>query len=128
MYECRCYKEHQLIWLLVTGEWCFPEVDHRDTDGTNNRWRNLRRATRIQNMHNSSLTERNRSGFKWVRTIIRDDLKRPRFQASVLGQYLGTFNTPAQAHAVAAAYAKKNCGAFFNPGTRSRAAAQGART
>lgn len=126
MIDRRCYHEHQVIWLIVTGEWCRPEVDHRDTDACNNRWSNLRRATRLQQMHNSTVSERNRAGLKWVRTIIRDDLIRPRYQATVFGKYLGTFDTPERAHRVAVLYAKKHCGAFFNSGQR-QAASKGVR-
>lgn len=46
------YRAHRVIWLIVTGAWPIFEVDHKDTDGTNNRWRNLRPATRRINNQN----------------------------------------------------------------------------
>lgn len=48
----RLYLEHRLIWFLVTGTWPDPEVDHRNRKFDDNRWRNLRVATREQNTAN----------------------------------------------------------------------------
>lgn len=41
------YQGHRVIWFLVTGDWIM--VDHRDLDGTNNKWGNIRAATQQQN-------------------------------------------------------------------------------
>lgn len=60
------YVLHRIIWLWMTGGPPLDEVDHRDTDGSNNRWRNLREATSSQNRGNSSLSHRNISGCKGV--------------------------------------------------------------
>lgn len=43
---------HRLIWYWMTGEDPDHEIDHRDTDKTNNRWDNLRLATPSQNIVN----------------------------------------------------------------------------
>jgi hypothetical protein len=48
----RLYFAHRLAWLWMTGKWPKHEVDHRDRDGLNNRWRNLRDVTRKQNEAN----------------------------------------------------------------------------
>lgn len=45
------YPAHRIIWKLVTGSEP-PEVDHRDRDGTNNKFSNLREATHEQNCQN----------------------------------------------------------------------------
>lgn len=43
---------HRAIWAMVTGTWPRDRVDHKDRDGTNNRWFNLREASQGQNMLN----------------------------------------------------------------------------
>lgn len=49
----RLFLAHRIIWKMVYGEDA-DELDHEDTDGTNNRISNLRRATHHQNMQNQS--------------------------------------------------------------------------
>lgn len=81
----KLYYAHQLAWLYQTGEW-LPRVDHRDCDGSNNRWINLRPATAQQNALNSRRAVSNTSGFKgvswhkgagkWSAYIILDGKKR----------------------------------------------------
>jgi hypothetical protein len=46
------YLEHRIIWLWVAGEWPENDVDHKDLNKTNNKWLNLRPATRMQNVAN----------------------------------------------------------------------------
>lgn len=62
------YRAHQLAWLIMTGEW--PEggadIDHINRDRFDNRWANLRLATRSQNNMNSGLRSDNKSGVKGV--------------------------------------------------------------
>jgi hypothetical protein len=46
------YLAHRVAWLWIKG--VMPvEIDHRDTIKSNNRWRNLRDATRAQNIVNA---------------------------------------------------------------------------
>lgn len=56
------WQVHGLIWYLVTGDWLM--VDHRDGNTSNNRWSNLRPATKQENGWNTP--GRARSGFKGV--------------------------------------------------------------
>ena len=60
------YLEHRLIFFWMTGRWPDPEVDHRDMDKLNNRWHNLREATRSQNAANRRTHKTNTSGVKGV--------------------------------------------------------------
>ena len=47
------YAEHRLAFLYVLGRFPDPEVDHINGKGNDNRWANLREATRVQNLANS---------------------------------------------------------------------------
>ena len=62
----REYKAHRLAWLYVTGAWPLIEVDHDNHIKADNRWRNLRRATRLENSRNRLKHKNNKSGFKGV--------------------------------------------------------------
>lgn len=64
--ENRNWLAHRVIWLWVTGEWPTSNIDHDDTDKTNNRWKNLRVATQSQNIGNSKHRINNTSGYKGV--------------------------------------------------------------
>lgn len=60
------YGAHRLAWLYMTGTLPKEEIDHIDTNPLNNSWGNLRKATRRQNVANTSMRSDNWSGFKGV--------------------------------------------------------------
>lgn len=60
------YLAHRLAHLYMTGEWPENHVDHEDSDGLNNIWENIRKATRSQNLGNQKTHSNNTSGFKGV--------------------------------------------------------------
>lgn len=63
------YYAHVLAWFYMVGKWPEHEVDHRDTNKSNNRWKNLREATHPQNNWNRPKTRVNKSGFKGVKIV-----------------------------------------------------------
>lgn len=107
----RKYRAHRLAWLCMTGEWT-DEVDHRDTDRANNRWANLREATRSQNNANMSLRRDNSSGAKGVSW----DGKNKRWKACIVvsgrQHHLGRFNLRDEAAAAYFAAATAHYGEF----------------
>lgn len=91
----RCVLMHRVI--AGAGE---PEVDHRDLNGLNNRRKNLRVATRSQNLANRGANMNSTLGIKGVRRM------RGKFIAEIetggRSYYLGSYGT---AELAAAAYA-----------------------
>ncbi len=60
------YKAHRLAWLYVTGRTPKTKLDHKDRNGFNNRFKNLREATTKQNGENRKLDVRSTSGVTGV--------------------------------------------------------------
>lgn len=60
----KLYFAHRLAWLWVHGVWPDREIDHEDSDGTNNALGNLRLASSGQNRCNTLIRSDNTSGFK----------------------------------------------------------------
>lgn len=68
------YLLHRLAFLYMTGS--IPDmIDHRDLDGLNNKFANLRECTYEQNLQNVSTPSTNTSGKKNV--YFRPDLTNP---------------------------------------------------
>lgn len=99
---------HRLAWFVHYGRWPEGVIDHIDKDRTNNRIANLREATRSQNAFYAPKPKNNTSGFKGV-VRNRSARKNARWIAQItINQktvYLGSFDTPEEAHA---AYAEKS--------------------
>lgn len=62
----RVYRAHRLAWFYMTGAWPDADVDHKDGNRANNRWGNLRAATRSQNIANSRRPRDSLTGVKGV--------------------------------------------------------------
>lgn len=60
------YLAHQIIWILMTGELPNKIVDHIDNNPQNNKWDNLRLATKGENAYNSKIRVDNTTGVKGV--------------------------------------------------------------
>lgn len=94
----KCYLAHRLAWLWMTGSWPV-EVDHKNTVRSDNRWDNLRDATRSLNMQNQrTASRRSLTGLLGV-----NKLPNNRFAANIeingARHYLGSYGTPELAHA-----------------------------
>lgn len=62
----KVYLAHRLAWLYVHGRWPVGQIDHINTNRTDNRIHNLREATINQQRHNSNKKRTNTTGFKGV--------------------------------------------------------------
>ena len=60
------YRLHRLAFLYMEGRFPDVEVDHENMCRSDNRWDNIRRATKSQNGANRRALPSNRSGFKGV--------------------------------------------------------------
>lgn len=103
---------HRLIWCLVTGEWPTLEIDHINRDKSDNRWTNLRLASRQDNARNQSITAKNTSGFKGVSFHKRTGKWRADIKVEDSQKSLGSFTTPEQASLAYREAAMKYFGAF----------------
>ena len=110
------YQASRLIWLYMTG--VYPprnlDIDHINGVRDDNRWENLRLATRRQNLQNKRLGTKNVSGFKGVSRVLRkkSDVWEARIVTGGKQIRLGKFGSPALAHAAYVEAAKKHFGQF----------------
>ena len=105
------HAAHRLAFLYMTGK--LPEthedVDHINMDPGDNRFENLRIATRGQNIVNSKRHKNNTSGYKGVSF----DPGRQKWMAQCRGKTLGLFDTPEAAYKKYLEVAKKEFGEFL---------------
>jgi hypothetical protein len=106
------YMGHRLAWFLMTHKWPTEQIDHKDTDRANNRWKNLREATQGQNAGNAKLSKANRCGFKGVSFVRHMGKWRGQIMVEGKKKYLGVFATEEGAHAAYVAAANDAFGEF----------------
>ncbi len=89
---------HRIIWVMQTGSWPSGDVDHRDGDGYNNRWANLRDVPhQINNQNERKAREGNRSCLLGV-SRHRNGRYRATIVFSGKQKHLGYFDSAETAH------------------------------
>ena len=86
-------KTHRVAWALQTGAWPKDEIDHRDGRRSNNRWNNLREATRSENCHNVGALKSNTSGLPGVSWSRREKCWRAQISLNGKRIFLGRFSS-----------------------------------
>lgn len=93
--DCHRYYAQVLAWWMMTSEWPERQVDHINTDSTDNRWVNLRLATQSENNINRPPKRPGLTGAsfhkpsgRWQAYIKKDGKQIP----------LGYFKTAEEAH------------------------------
>ncbi len=93
----KTYPAHRLAWLYVTDVWPDGDIDHINQNRADNRFCNLRVATRSENLQNARLRKNNQSGV----TGVSWHAKKQRWRAHImiLGRrlFLGQFKSKEEA-------------------------------
>lgn len=106
------YLSSRMAVFYETGEWPAGEVDHRDMNPSNDRWSNLRIATRSQNFANQHAYSSNKI---WLKGVYRKKGKNyfaAQIQVNKKQIHLGYFPTPEAAHDAYKAAAVQYFGEF----------------
>lgn len=116
----RPYPAHRVIWAWMKGEWPPEMVDHINGVRDDNRWCNLRKATREENRWNSFIRKDNSTGVKGVgKPVIRAD-GRPAWRAVIrvnkVVKHLGYFASKEDAAKVVKEAREKLHGEFAHHG------------
>jgi len=94
---------HVLAWICYYKKLPENEIDHIDTNRSNNKINNLREGTRSQNGQNKRIAKKtNRSGLLGVKTKNSSKYRKIRYEAQIginnKDIYIGTFDTAIEAH------------------------------
>lgn len=115
-FKDRPFRAHRIAWALMTGAWPEAEIDHINGIRHDNRWGNLREATRLQNAANTPCKKSNALKVKGVHY----DTARQSYRAQIMVNRkkinLGNFKTVSEAAEAYAAGASRYHGAFANTG------------
>lgn len=92
------YYCHRLAWAFMTGAFPSEQIDHINGVKSDNRWTNLREATPTLNSQNNRRARKhNKTGFLGVVSVgLRFKARIGMPNRKII--YLGTFDTPQEAH------------------------------
>ena len=107
-------RAHKIAWLLMTGSNPDTDIDHINQDKADNRWSNLRLATRSQNMANTGLRSTNTTGIKGVRWLSQRRKWCARITVDRREIHLGVFDTIDDAANAYATASRKYFGCFHD--------------
>lgn len=108
----RKFRAHRLAWFWMTGAWPKADIDHGNLDRSDNRWINLRDATRSQNKANAKPPATNTSGFKGASWHKIKQQWRATIKIDGKPRHIGFFPSVEEAHDAYCATAKAVFGEF----------------
>jgi hypothetical protein len=94
------------------------EVDHIDTNRSNNKWSNLRPANRSTQIMNSPKRSDNTSGYKGVSWNKEKQKFEAKLKIDGVQRHLGYHSTAQKAHESYCAHGKEIFGEYFNDGSK----------
>ena len=106
------YKAHRLAFLWMEGSFPDDMVDHINHKPSDNRWINLRPATRAENQHNRQTNSKNTSGYKGIYFHKATGKYVAQVTVDRKTKYLGCFTDPEEAHKAYCQAANKFHGEF----------------
>jgi hypothetical protein len=106
------FLAHRLACLYMTGKWPADQIDHRNVVRPDIRWSNLREASSQQNSANRGALRNNKSGLKGAIFEKRSGRWISKIVISGRLTYLGSFDTPEEAHKTYMAAAVRHYGEF----------------
>jgi len=106
------YLLHRLAFLYMTGAMPENEVDHINRDPSDNRWENLRPATRSENCRNIGVPSHSTSGLKGASFDKARNLWQAGIKVNGRRIALGRYKTAEEAHAAYVKAAEKYFGEF----------------
>lgn len=112
----KAYRAHRLAWLYVTGLHPCGMIDHKDLNKLNNRFSNLRIATRSENSYNTKKSVRNSSGVKGVSWSAKVGKWRARISVDGVRIELGNWDSIIDAKQAIERYREEHHGKFANNG------------
>lgn len=105
------YLAHRLVWLYMIGELPKSDIDHINGIKTDNRWCNLRLATRSQNQFNRKVSINNKLGIKGVRKYKNSFRASARYNG--VKYELGSYSSELDANKAYQNFCKKHHGEFY---------------
>lgn len=111
--EGRLISSHRIAWAYMTGRWPDREIDHRDGNGANNAFANLRECSRSENTRNTRIDRaNNHAGHRGVSYRADNGKWRARIGVNGVKMTIGVFATKEEAVAAWRAAAIKYHGEF----------------
>ena len=99
------YLAHRLAWFYTYNIW--PSIiDHIDRNRSNNKLSNLRDVSQSENIHNSSLSISNKTGYKGVSFKLDKGVYTTQCTVQGKAHYLGCFKTAEEASAAYSSFVK----------------------